>query len=715
VVAYVKAQLIPDIALKTRSSYYQLIPYIRQEWKTIAQALTCTLGFTVFWPIQAALAGRIAEFIGQGNIIALARLSGILAVVFLLQKIMQYGQDSIMAKAALAVALDLRKKIYSHLLRLNLSYFETAQTGDLTYRLTEDIDRIGEVVNKIFHDFTPCVLQLIVVLGYMIYLNWQLTLATFIVAPLMGILIGWFGEQMLKFSRRSQNQISNLSSLLTEVFSGIRLVQGFAAEEYQIQRFATEAEYNRQAKYATEKLKAIQNPVVGFLYAISVMLLFFLGGWQISIGNLTSAEFVSYIAGVGLLIDPIAHITSNYNDFKQGEASVDRIFELMAIQPKVLEKPDAEELPQVTGKVEYRNVTFAYPGNPPQPPPSTGGAKKSESSLLTGGAKKSEPSLLTGAKGAESSLLTGAKESELSLSTRTKESEPPLLTGAKESESPLLTGAKESEPPLLTEAKESEPPLLTEAKESEPPLLTEAKESEPPLWTGGAKGGVPVLQNMNLLVSPGEMIALVGPSGAGKTTLANLLPRFYDPQTGQIFIDGVDIKNVTLRSLRRQIGIVPQETILFSGTIAQNIAFGQADFDREAVEAAAKIANAHQFITQFSQGYQTWVGERGVNLSGGQRQRIAIARAVLLNPRILILDEATSALDSESEALVQEALERIMKDRTVFIIAHRLATVRRADRILVLERGQILESGTHEELLQLGDRYARFYAKQFQT
>ncbi|MCL1469917.1 ABC transporter ATP-binding protein [Argonema antarcticum] len=574
--------------MKTRSSYYQLIPYIRQEWKTIAQALTCTLAFTVFWPIQAALAGRIAEFIGQGNIIALARLSGILAVVFLIQKIMQYGQDSIMAKAALSVALELRKKIYSHLLRLNLSYFETAQTGDLTYRLTEDIDRIGEVVNKIFHDFTPCVLQLIVVLGYMIYLNWELTLATFIVAPLMGILIGWFGEQMLKFSRRSQNQISNLSSLLTEVFSGIRLVQGFAAEEYQIQRFAEEAESNRQAKYATEKLKAIQNPVVGFLYAISVMLLFFLGGWQISIGNLTSAEFVSYIAGVGLLIDPIAHITSNYNDFKQGEASVDRIFELMAIQPKVLENPDAEELPQVTGKVEYRHISFSY----------------------------------------------------------------------------------------------------------------DAK---------------PVLENMNLLVSPGELIALVGPSGAGKTTLANLLPRFYDPQIGQIFIDGVDIKNVTLRSLRRQIGIVPQETILFSGTIAQNIAFGQADFDLEAVEAAAKIANAHQFITQFSQGYQTWVGERGVNLSGGQRQRIAIARAVLLNPRILILDEATSALDSESEALVQEALERIMKNRTVLIIAHRLATVRRADRILVLEQGQILESGTHEELLQLGDRYARFYAKQFQT
>jgi ATP-binding cassette subfamily B protein len=224
---------------------------------------------------------------------------------------------------------------------------------------------------------------------------------------------------------------------------------------------------------------------------------------------------------------------------------------------------------------------------------------------------------------------------------------------------------------------------------------------------------VPVLQNLNLLALPGEMIALVGPSGAGKTTLVNLLPRFYDPQVGQILIDGIDIQDVTLRSLRRQIGIVPQETILFSGAIAQNIAFGQAEYDLKDVQAAAEIANAHQFITQFSQGYHTWVGERGVNLSGGQKQRIAIARAVLLNPSILILDEATSALDSESEALVQQALERIMKDRTVFIIAHRLATVRRADRIVVVEQGQIVESGTHQELLAKSGRYAQFYAQQF--
>jgi ATP-binding cassette, subfamily B, bacterial len=224
----------------------------------------------------------------------------------------------------------------------------------------------------------------------------------------------------------------------------------------------------------------------------------------------------------------------------------------------------------------------------------------------------------------------------------------------------------------------------------------------------------PVLQHLNLDVKPGEMVALVGPSGAGKSTIASLLMRFYDVQGGAITIDGIDIRDVTLASLRRQIGTVPQDTILFSATVAENIAFGQTNFDLAAVEAAAKIANAHQFISQLSDGYQTFVGERGTNFSGGQRQRLAIARAVYLNPRILVLDEATSALDSESEALVQEALERIMVDRTVFIIAHRLATVRRANRILVVEKGQVIEAGSHQELLNLSNgRYASFHAQQF--
>ncbi|MGL4882961.1 MAG: ABC transporter ATP-binding protein, partial [Waterburya sp.] len=405
---------------------------------------------------------------------------------------------------------------------------------------------------------------------------------------LMAFIIGGFGDKLLQFSRRSQNRISNLSALLTEVLGGIRLVQAFAAESYELERFSQEAEANRQAKYLAEKAKAIQFVVVGFLLAMSVIFIFFLGGWQISQGNITGKEFVSYIAGVALLIDPISHTTSNYNSFKEGQASLDRILELLAIQPIVVEQKNAIALQVTQGKVEYNSVSFSYTAK------------------------------------------------------------------------------------------------------------------------------TPVINNLSLTAYPGETIALVGASGAGKSTLVNLLPRFYNADNGAILIDGVNIQDVTLKSLRQQIGIVPQETTLFSGTIAQNIAFGKTDFELKDVEAAAKIANAHQFITELSQGYFTYVGERGVNLSGGQRQRIAIARAIFLNPRILILDEATSALDSESEALVQEALERIMQKRTVFIIAHRLTTVRRVDRILVLEKGQIVESGNHQELLAKNGVYASFYARQFQ-
>ncbi len=570
-----------------RSNYWILAPYVRQEWRTILQAMVGTLIFVTYWPILAWLSGKVLASLAAGQVGVVGRLITITMGGFALQKLGQYIQDALMAKAALKVAFNVRRDVYTHIHRLSLAYFERSQTGDLAYRLTEDIDRIGEVVEKLFHDFIPSMLQLVVVLGYMVYLNWQLTLTALVLVPILAVLAGWFGNQMLQFSRRSQNLVSDLSSLVTEVFSGIRLVRAFAAEDYEIERFTQEAEKNRQARYRAAWLRAVQYPVVGFIYALVVMLILLMGTWQIAQGNLTGASFGSYVVAALMLIDPVNHFILNYGEFKQGEASVDRIVELLDIQPAVRELPNAVDLPPVTGRVEYRHVTFSY--DPREP----------------------------------------------------------------------------------------------------------------------------VLRDLDLLALPGEKIALVGASGAGKSTLVNLLPRFYDPQMGQILIDDVDIATVTLGSLRRQIGIVPQETTLFSGTIAQNIAFGQKQFDLEAVEAAARIANAHTFISQFSQGYHTWMGERGVNLSGGQRQRVAIARAVLLNPRILILDEATSALDAESEALVQEALERLMKDRTVFIIAHRLATVRRADRILVLEKGQIMESGTHDELLAHKSRYAQFYAQQF--
>ncbi len=572
--------------MKQRSTYWQLLPYLRPHRWTILWAVFWTIVFTVFWPIQAWLAGQISKYVGT-DFVKLIDIAVAGGFVYIFQGFAQYLKDVLMAKAAFGITLDLRQRTYGHLLRLSTDRLSQIQVGDLSYRLTEDIDRIGEIINKIFHQFIPAVLQLVAMLGYMIYVNWQLTLAVLIIAPIIALLVGWFGEKLQQQSLKSQNQIADLSSLANEDFSGIRTIQAFAAEDYALSKFGREAQFNRQAKYLTEKIKAFQFPLLSFLQVISILFIFVLAGWQISLGNLTVTQFVSYLTSIVLIISPIALTTGNYNELKQAEASVDRVFELIKIPLTIIERPDAIALPPVSGRVEYRHVSFGY---------------------------------------------------------------------------------------------------------------TDSK---------------PILTDFDLIVQPGETIALVGASGAGKSTILSLLNRFYDVSSGSIAIDGIDIRDVTLKSLRSQIGIVPQDTVLFSGHIAQNIAFGQTEFDLQAVETAAKIANAHQFISELPQGYYTYVGEKGTTLSGGQKQRIAIARAIFFNPQILILDEATSALDSESESLVQEALERVMANRTVFIIAHRLATVRKADRILVVENGQIIEAGTHSQLLAHTGRYAKFYAQQF--
>jgi ATP-binding cassette, subfamily B, bacterial len=573
--------------LKQRSNYWQILPYIKPHRQTISLGLLCVIIFSLFSPLMASLAGDISKYLGDGNVQLLVQFALIGGFVYMLRGIFQYGQDALMAKVAFTVTLDLRKRVYAHLLQVGSAYTQTVQTGDLAYRLTEDVDRVAEVIYKIFHQFIPCILQLILILGYLVLVNWQLTISVFVLAPIIAIILGWFGEKLQKFSLRSQNRTSDLASLITEFTGNMRSIQAFAAEDYANFRFGQESELNYQAKYGTENLKAFQYPIISLILASSILFVFVLAGWQISEGNLTSSKFVSYAIAIALLIDPISITTGNYNDIKQSESSVDRVFELFQIPVTITEKSEAIELPRITGKIDYHHVSFGYTSEQP------------------------------------------------------------------------------------------------------------------------------ILKSFDLKIQPGETTALVGASGAGKSTILSLLNRFHDVSSGSISIDGIDIRDVTLKSLRRQIGIVPQDTVLLSGSIAQNIAFGQTDFNIKEVEAAAKIANAHQFISQLPQGYYTYVGEKGTTLSGGQKQRIAIARAVLFNPRILILDEATSALDSESEALVQEALERIMADRTVFIIAHRLATVRKADRILVIENGEIIESGTHPELLDQSGRYAQFYARQF--
>ncbi len=549
--------------------------------------MVCTTLYIGGMPLLAMIFGRVSEAVGEGNIAKITEVSGYTLILFTIQGLCQYGQDTMMARAALQITKQLRVDTFAHLQSLDLNYFAESRAGDLSYRLTEDIDRIGEVIGKFFYQFVPSVLQLFLILGYMLYLNWILTTTVLIVAPLLAIIVAWFGDKMLALARCSQDQVSNLSAFLAEVFSGIRLVRAFGAEDFETDRFEQESENHRQSKYATERIRSMQYPIVSLLQAIGIIILIWIAVWQIAQGRLEVKEFVSFCAAVALLIDPIRNVTNNFNELKQTQASTDRIFEIFKLKPLVLEKKDAQDLGKIAGKIEFQNVYFKY----------------------------------------------GQTD-----------------------------------------------------------------------W---------VLQNINTVIFPGEIVALVGASGAGKSTLMNLLLRFYDPTKGKVTIDDRDITEVTLKSLRRQIAIVPQETILFSGTIATNIAFGKTTVDHLELEKAAKIANAHNFIMELPQQYNTQVGENGVNLSGGQRQRISIARAVLHDPRILLLDEATSALDSESEALVQEALQRLMVNRTVLIIAHRLATVRNCDRIFVLEKGQIIESGSHRELLDLNGRYSQLHARQF--
>jgi ATP-binding cassette subfamily B protein len=569
-------------------NYKRLWPYVKPHFGEILLALSCTIGFVLTMPLLAHLVEKLAQSIGAGDLKRIMELALLAMAIFIVRGAFQYGQDGLMARSALTIVLEMRCQVYAHLHSLDLDYFTENRSGDVCYRLTEDLERIGEVIHKFFHQFIPSVLTILAVLAYLIYQNGTLTLATLIVAPLMGLLIGWFGEKLLSQARLSQEKVSDLASLLTEVFNGITLVRAFAAEAYELKRFSAIAEHNRSARFQTEHVKAIQNPVVGFLYASSVLVVFWLGGWQISEGNLNGSRFLGFVAGLALLIDPIVLITSNYSELKSGEASVDRIFELLDVKSHVYDYPQAKPLPPIEGSLTFENVSFSY------------------------------------------------------------------------------------------------------------------------------KPGQPILKNISFNVDPGQVIALVGSTGAGKSTLVSLIPRFYDPQQGRIRVDGIDIKTVTLQSLRRQIGIVAQDVILFSGTIASNIAYAQETLDLEAIEQAARVANAHDFIEALPDRYATRIGERGITLSGGQRQRIAIARAVLLKPKLLILDEATSALDNESEALVQEALQRLMRQCTVLVIAHRLSTVRDAHRILVLEDGQIIETGTHQDLLTHKGRYAQFYLRQFQ-
>jgi ATP-binding cassette subfamily B protein len=536
------------------------------------------LVFVACWPLLASLAGKLIPAIGAGDFPAVLRSIGLALAVFMVQKAAQFGQDTLLAGPALAVSQDLRRQLFARLQRLEFGALEKLSAGDLTYRLTEDADRVGEVIYKTLQDSTPSALQLVAVLGYMLWLDWPLALATLMLAPVVAVLVILFGARVMGAAERSQKQVSELASLLGEAIGGLPLVRAFAAEPWLQQRFDAEVDLHRRARYRTLRLLALQHPVVGFIEAAGILSVLLIGAARIHSGGLNSAGFSSYVAALLMLIDPIAHLTTNYNEFQQGQASLRR---LRAIEAEPVEPPDrpgAQPLGEVQGELVFEDVSFAY------------------------------------------------------------------------------------------------------------------------------RPDKPVLHDLSLRIAPGQVVALVGPSGAGKSTLFSLLLRFNTAQRGRVLLDGQDLADLQARDLRRAVALVPQQSRVFSGTVAEAIAFGRPASPAQ-IREAARLANADGFIEALPGAYGARLEEGGSNLSGGQLQRLAIARAVLGNPAVLLLDEATSALDAEAEEAVQRGLDQAMAGRTVLVIAHRLSTVQEANRILVLEAGRIVEEGNHDSLMARGGRY----------
>ena len=569
-------------------NYLRLLAYIKPYKKRLAAAVVCIImaaGANLYLPW--IIKDMIDDVLMSKDMLMLNLIAAGILVVMFTRGVFYYGQSYLVSYVGQRVIIDVRSVLFRKFQKMPLSYYDRQQTGTVMSYITNDVSAMqSAIVDNLIELVTESSI-LIGSLGMMIYLDWKLSLLTLMTIPLVGFAMKIFGRKLKRSSTVIQERAAEITSLLQESISAIRVVKSFVRETYEIRRFEEQNWKNFQAAMKNVKLSSLLTPTVEFLAAIAVTFIVWFGGYEVVNEVITAGELVAFLTYAVNLANPVKRLSRVYAAIQKAMAAADRVFEVMDLDEKITDVPGAKPLPPIKGEVEFKDITFSY------------------------------------------------------------------------------------------------------------------------------KEGQPALQHISFKAEPGQMIALVGPSGSGKSTIANLIPRFYDVDSGTISIDGHDIRQVTADSLREQIGLVPQETMLFSTTVMENIRYGRLDATDEEVVEAARAANAEEFIKDLPEGYDTKLGERGLNLSGGQRQRLAIARAILKNPRVLILDEATSALDTESEKIVQDALDKLMVGRTSFVIAHRLSTIFNADQIFVVENGQLREHGTHEELLAAGGLYSNLYNIQF--
>ena len=569
-------------------NYLRLLAYIKPYKKRLAAAVVCIImaaGANLYLPW--IIKDMIDDVLMSKDMLMLNLIAAGILVVMFTRGVFYYGQSYLVSYVGQRVIIDVRSMLFRKFQKMPLSYYDRQQTGTVMSYITNDVSAMqSAIVDNLIELVTESSI-LIGSLAMMIYLDWKLSLLTLMTIPLVGFAMKIFGRKLKRSSTVIQERAAEITSLLQESISAIRVVKSFVRETYEIKRFEEQNWRNFQAAMKNVKLSSLLTPTVEFLAAIAVTFIVWFGGYEVVNEVITAGELVAFLTYAVNLANPVKRLSRVYAAIQRAMAAADRVFAVMDLEEKITDVPGAKPLPPIKGQVEFKDITFSY------------------------------------------------------------------------------------------------------------------------------KEGQPALQHISLKAEPGQMIALVGPSGSGKSTIANLIPRFYDVDSGTISIDGHDIRQVTADSLREQIGLVPQETMLFSTSVMENIRYGRLDATDEEVVEAARAANAEEFIKDLPEGYDTRLGERGLNLSGGQRQRLAIARAILKNPRVLILDEATSALDTESEKIVQDALDKLMVGRTSFVIAHRLSTIFNADQIFVVENGHLREHGTHEELLAAGGLYSNLYNIQF--
>ncbi len=579
---------------------------LRSYWKGLTIGLIAVLGETLAdvlqpWPIKIIvdnilqarrlprwLHGAISLF-GHGKLAVLYFAVAAVAVIAVFNALSSYLDQYMTMSVSQWVAHDLRRTLYNHIQRLSLAEHDEARTGDLISRVTDDIDAVQRFINSSLLGILVDVLTIAGMIGVMLYVNWRFTLIALSVVPVLFGVVYYMTRRIKQASRAVRKKESELTSIVEESLTSVRVVKAFAREDYEVQRFETESLENVETALRARSLKAKLSPLVGIIVAIGTCLVLWYGARLALAGQISAGVLIVFLLYLGNMYKPIRDISKETDTVSNAVVGYERIQEVLDIESCVRDLPRARRAPRFQGRIEFEHVHFNY------------------------------------------------------------------------------------------------------------------------------DGGAPVLNGVSFQIEPGQVAALVGPSGMGKTTIISLIPRFYDPLSGMVKIDGQDIRNFKLQSLREQMSFVLQETLLFRATVWDNIAYGKSNASPKEILRAARLANADEFIERMPKGYSTVIGERGVSLSGGQRQRIAIARAIIRDTPILILDEPTSGLDSVGEQAVIKALNGLMEGRTVVVVAHHLSTISRADRIFVIQDADIVEQGSHGDLLAANGFYAELYKTQAES